>query len=161
MSTNKTEHLQLHRWESTDPFSREEINENFAAVDMGVCTAEAKAADELSAYKTENDAVVSALAARIPKVATGSYVGTGSVTAPLKINIGFAPQAVLVWANLSNTSVNYDPDYGGMAIRGHSLGGLLTVTDTGFSVVTVKSGTVTVYPHMNVENYVYFYLAIG
>lgn len=33
MSTNKTEHYGLHVWEAVDTFLREEMNENFGAID--------------------------------------------------------------------------------------------------------------------------------
>ena len=33
MSTNRTEHYQLHAWEPGDTFLREEFNENFAKLD--------------------------------------------------------------------------------------------------------------------------------
>ena len=36
MSTNKTEHLNLHAWEPFDPFTRGEFNENFALIDAAV-----------------------------------------------------------------------------------------------------------------------------
>lgn len=59
MSSSQTEHLGLHRWEGTDTFSREEINENFELVDAGVNAAEEKAAGALAAYKSTNDKALS------------------------------------------------------------------------------------------------------
>ena len=39
MSTNKTPNLNLHSWLPTDAFSREEFNDNFAAIDTAIDTA--------------------------------------------------------------------------------------------------------------------------
>lgn len=55
MSTNQTERLQLHQWQSGDTFSREEFNENFQRIDAGVAAAETAAASALAAYKSAND----------------------------------------------------------------------------------------------------------
>lgn len=68
MSSNNTEHLNLHQWEGGDPFSRAEFNENFAALDAAV-------------------------AGRC-RIVVGTYTGNGgsSQTIPLP----FRPKAVVV-----------------------------------------------------------------
>ena len=76
MSTNKTENLNLHSWEPTDPFKRTEFNENFAAI----------------------DAAVGALQTGALHIATGSYTGTGTYGSSNKksITFSFVPKLVLV-----------------------------------------------------------------
>lgn len=87
MSSNKTEHLQLHQWESGDRFDREEFNENFAKIDEDLTNAKnsvsqtlnayqglianamadglAAQSAALSSYKTANDAVVAQAVKRV------------------------------------------------------------------------------------------------
>lgn len=72
MSTNKTEHLGLHQWESTDEFHREEFNENFTKVDKAVSEA--------------------------AKVKIGVYKGTNTYGAgsPNTLTFDFAPKLVML-----------------------------------------------------------------
>ena len=76
MSTNKSEHLNLHLWEPEDDFLRTEFNENFAALAM---------AD--NACCPENKPYV-----------TGSYKGTGTYGsgASTVINAGFRPSTLIL-----------------------------------------------------------------
>lgn len=72
MSTKRTENYRLHAWEAGDVFLREEINDNFATLDM----------------------VLGDLEKRKPGVVTGSYAGTGAVDQ--SIDLGETPRVVLV-----------------------------------------------------------------
>lgn len=162
MSTSKTEHLQLHQWQSTDEFRREEFNENFAKLDAGVRAAEAAASAALSAYQTANDAAVGALSARTPKVAVGTYQGAAyDNLAFQEVAVGFAPKAVVVWANQTDDGSSYAAKYAGFAVAGTPLGEMLYLTETGFKVRNCKDRNgYAVYPRLN-EYYRYSYFAIG
>ncbi len=69
MSSQKTEHYQLHQWQPSDEVLREEFNQNFSRLDT-------------------------ALGERI---VTGSYVGDG--TKDRLISLPFTPQAVILATN--------------------------------------------------------------
>ena len=58
MSTNKSEHLNLHLWEPEDDFLRTEFNENFAALDGAMA---AETAARIAAVQAEQEARASAL----------------------------------------------------------------------------------------------------
>ena len=105
MSTNKTENLNLHSWEASDPVKRTEFNENWAAIDAAV--------GELRGT-----------------VVTGTYTGDGAEER--EINLGFRPRAVLV--TLSN-GLAYQPNeyYGGLAISGSDAASV-AIVDGGFQV---------------------------
>lgn len=107
MSTNRTEHYQLHAWELGDDFLLSEINENFALLD-----------------------------AKATRVVAGAYTGTGESYEPLEIELGFRPKAVLVMGTIGQTwYANNSQVYGGLALDGHPVGNdLIEITDTGFQV---------------------------
>lgn len=167
MSTNKTEHLQLHQWESGDAVLRREFNENFAKLDSAAKAAETEAARALSAYQTANDAAVAALGARTPRIKTGSYVGTGSCgkDSPNTLNFDFAPKLVVVARNDTKMLV-----HGTVLIAGQTLsGGIGTSSSAGTMLgltVSWPANGVSWYAgqaekQLNDADGIYHYFAIG
>lgn len=69
MSTNKTENLGLHSWVETDPVLMSEFNENFGAIDS-----------------------------MLPRIASGSYVGTNEVGSayPNELHFDFEPKFIII-----------------------------------------------------------------
>ncbi len=68
MSTNKSEHLNLHLWEPEDDFLRTEFNENFEKIDAGVKAEEnarAAAMVELEAKLTNTGGAASSALAQV------------------------------------------------------------------------------------------------
>ena len=134
-----TQNLHLPQWEETDRIMMDDFNDAMAAID-----------------------------AAMPRIAYGSYSGNG-VAATDEISIqdialGFAPKAVLVWADrYDRSSELYLQDvYCGMAVSGSTLAnGRLSVTQTGFQVKQIYDGNTLTVPTLNKGNTTYFYLAIG
>ena len=135
MSTNQTENYQLHVWEPSDDFLREEFNENFAALDA-------------------------ALAAGA-RFASGRYTGDGQ--AEQIIELGFTPKAVLVLPSAGNFFANGSPSYtsGGLAVQGFPASKgegqtLVSICEGGFTVHFVRD-----YVGTNYSGETYHYAALG
>ena len=91
MSTNYTEHLGLTLWEADDPVLRTEFNENHRKLD--------------------------ACLGAIPRIAVGSYVGTGQSgsATPNTLSFDFTPAMVVI---VKDASTSLDP--GTVLLRGQS-----------------------------------------
>ena len=109
---NYTDNYQLHQWEAGDDFLRTDFNEDFQKIDAALGT--------------------------IPKIAAGSYRGTGThgTLETKQLEIGFAARLVLIMRD------DYNSQLSGLFLRPcqHGLGGfdnnsnpILTWTDTGVS----------------------------
>ena len=133
MSTNRTEHYQLHAWEPGDTFLREEFNENFRLLDRG-------------------------LGAK-PELVTG--VTTGDGTRDRFISLGFTPKAVLLFHKDGHTNSGY-MSYGGLALPGFPVkfkaGDPLTIGEGGFYISVGESGSSRTYS--NKLDTVCYYLAV-
>lgn len=139
----KTSNYNLNQWESTDPVRREDFNADNAAIDAALGSLNA-AMGQMT----------------VPKIAVGTYTGTGSTTAKT-ITVGFAPKMVFVWADWSDDYSTYHAGYCGMSVKGQTLQNILTLTDTGFQIKSTKdSSDNQLYPHLNASRS-YFYFAIG
>ena len=116
MSSQKTEHYQLHQWLPQDDFLRAEFNENFTGIDTALATAS--------------------------RVAVGAYTGDGAESK--LIDLGFQPKAVLVMDDSGKMRDGYYC-YGGLALPGHPVRlnatlASLTVEETGFRVYYLSNG---------------------
>lgn len=112
MSSNKTSNLNLHSWVRTDPFSMDEFNENFNAIDKAVGDNAAalegkvdndalggvKSTLENALAKKADSTTVSSLAQYATKIYKGSYVGKGTVGSanPNSITFPFTPKLVII-----------------------------------------------------------------
>lgn len=127
MSSQKTEHYQLHKWEPGDDFLREEFNENFEKLDK-------------------------ATAGKVGAV-FGTYTGDGAATR--HIELGFTPRAVYLNDSQGYTAFrNYSNERfrGGMALDGGPLstgqspilqieaGGFRVYFDSALNILTNESG---------------------
>lgn len=136
MSSQKTEHYQLHKWEPGDDFLREEFNENFAAIDTAIAGAS--------------------------RVVAGAYTGNGK--ASQLIDLGFQPRAVLVAEESGEIRDGYYC-YGGLALRGRPVrlnDTLVSVSieDTGFRVYYLFNNGTSWKLFSNSESSIFHYLAL-
>lgn len=130
MSSQKTEHYQLHKWEPGDDFLREEFNENFEKLD--------------GAVGEKTGAVF------------GTYTGDGASSRT--ISLGFTPSAVLL-CKYTGEMYRYPDTAGGLALKGAPLGSQdcgpasIKILSGGFCVYF--SG----YAYTNHDGYLYHYVA--
>ena len=112
MATNQTENYDLNQWLSTDQVLRTDFNTDNAKVDAALAglaetaagKAEQTSLDALAASKAEQTAVdaLSAQVAALPRIAAGTYVGTGTSdsSGPCRLDftdsLGRPPQLVVV-----------------------------------------------------------------
>ncbi len=115
MSSQKTEHYQLHAWEPSDPFLRGEFNANFSALDAAL---------------HDGLAAVVALAESRADVVFGSY--TGDLTNGRLIDLGFRPKAVIL-PNRSFAFPWYSDRDGGVFFENTSVTNF-SMADNGFLV---------------------------
>lgn len=127
-----TQHYQLHQWEPNDNFLRTDFNGDFEKIDTALGT--------------------------IPKLATGSYVGTGMET---DFDLGFQPAAVLLFTSEGMTNQGTDT-YGGLFTPDLPLkcnvqtAMAAVVTETGFKIFgagVLENGT-------SAKGVTFYYLAI-
>jgi len=85
MSSSKTEHYQLHRWEPQDDFLRAEFNENFAALDQ-----------------------------RAAWLVVGSYVGDGETQRTIDLGFTPKAVFICERSGLTSYSQNVQYTYGGL-----------------------------------------------
>ena len=146
MSTNKSEHLQLHLWEPGDSVLRTEFNENWEKIDEET----AQIREDFTAGLTE---VQTSLA--VKHFAVGTYTGNNGTK---NVALGFTPKAVLICNTMAVASIGNKI---GMAVTGGTYdanavtAGLIAVTQNGFKVVNDSNYA------MNSSTYSYHYLAIG
>ena len=112
MATNQTANYDLNQWLSTDQVLRTDFNTDNAKVDAALAglaetaagKAEQTSLDALAASKAEQTAVdaLSAQVAALPRIAAGTYVGTGTSdsSGPCRLDftdsLGRPPQLVVV-----------------------------------------------------------------
>ena len=141
MSTNYTEHLGLTLWEANDPVLRTEFNAN----------------------NQKLDTVLGAM----PRIAVGSYVGTGDSGAatPNILTFDFNPQLIII-AKDADESVDlgtimirgqsYNPGFGYVGSSSNCLALTLSWTDNGVSWYTDNAGD-----QLNNKGVTYCYFAVG
>lgn len=130
MSSNKTEHLNLHAWEPMDQFVREEFNENFAHIDAQAgrdreeitaaqATADTASATASAALSLAETALQAAQTAQSTadaslRIQFGSYVGTqANKTAadPMVIDFDFVPKIVFMFPRPDNKTQKHTIQY--------------------------------------------------
>ena len=154
MSTNKTQNYQLHSWAPEDEFPRGELNANFTKLDTA-----------LKAEATARAGAVAEVAATVPRVVLGTYVGSAEYTdgtTVQTIQLNFRPKIVCTVPWSQEVTVN-GRAYGGTIIDGHPAchsndpaQWIGRITDSGFQVKNVASGA-----YMNYKDRPYMYWAIG
>ena len=87
MATNQTEHYALNQWALTDSVIMEEFNADNQKLDAA-----------LAALSQKIDDAVAQVKATIPRVQTGTYVGTGTCGAdnPNTLTFDFTPKIVII-----------------------------------------------------------------
>ena len=112
MASNHTEHFSLNQWQADDQVLRTDFNEDNAKIDSALkdlAAAQAEKADQTAldalaaeVAKKATTAALEAVRAAVPKIAVGTYTGTGTYgdskpcTLDLTQTIGREPQLVLV-----------------------------------------------------------------
>ena len=159
MSTNKSEHLQLHLWEPGDSVLRTEFNENWETLDASAAQAQADLTSGLGAIT----AVLNA-GGKLARIAWGSYTGNGTSgpESPVSLAFSFPPQLLAVRRSGSSADRS-----GLLLLRGVTQGGGLGHIDF-YVNVTWSGNQVSWYTskdnpstQMNSEGVEYFYFAIG
>ena len=124
MSTQKTQHYQLHSWVPEDDFHLTEINENFAKLD-------GKLQEEAEGLLKQLETLSQGLNARV-RVVAGRYTGDNQATNDF--DLGGKPIAVIL-EMYGGYRQPTSPIFGGLATQEMSLGGEVTITETGFRVL--------------------------
>ena len=155
MSTNNSDHLQLHLWEPGDSVLRTEFNENWEKLDASSAQAQADLANGL-------DAITAVLNAggKLARIAWGSYTGNGKYGSAnkTKLTFDFTPRLVFVG---SNEDAAYDfnrfmyPHTNGC---NKNQGTALTVAWGNNSIQWFASGDAY---QMNESGKKYYYVAVG
>ena len=155
MSTNKSEHLQLHLWEPGDSVLRTEFNENWEKIDASAAQAQADLTNGL-------DAITAVLNAggKLARIAWGSYTGNGKYGSSnkTKLTFDFTPRLVFVG---SNEDAAYDfnrfmyPHTVSSYVRS---GATFTVTWGSSSIQWYNSSDVY---QLNESGKTYYYVAVG
>ena len=105
MATNQTANYDLNQWLSTDQVLRTDFNADNAKLDAALAEkADQSALDALAVSKAEQSVVdaLSAQVAAMPRIAAGTYVGTGTSdsSGPCRLDftdsLGRPPQLVVV-----------------------------------------------------------------
>lgn len=146
MST-QTEHIGLHQWESTDPFLREDFNEDNRKIDEAL---------------KKNEQAITATGGYV----IGSYTGDGQ--RGRVIELGFSPTAVLVQSALRAESNNWSmQSETWLALRGQPAYYFTIGHDQGTMTLTCEENGFSPYPtgpyerdyHANMSNTLYYYIA--
>ena len=144
MSTNKSEHLQLHLWEPGDSVLRTEFNENWEKLD-----------GETAQIREDLAAGLAGVTNGLRKVAAGTYTGNDGTT---NIKLGFKPIAVLVFNQrldvyggwLTGLALANSPAY-----ELNNTTTLLKLTSNGFQAIHGTNAS------MNSSSYKYSYIAVS
>lgn len=111
---------------------------------------------QMEDFNMDHDKIDAALAGS-PRIAVGSYTGTGDVSQPVYVNTGFRPVAVLLSANGTNF------ENSAMLLTTQITTNLspAELTDSGFVVYYKTYSGSPVAPYTNSLNTTYYYFAIG
>ena len=141
MSTNYTEHLGLTLWEANDPVLRTEFNAN----------------------NQKLDTVLGAM----PRIAVGSYVGTGTSGAdkPNTLTFDFNPQLIIIAKDAAESidlgtimirGQSHNPGFGYVGSSSSCLSLTLTWSDNSVSWYTGNASE-----QLNTKGATYCYFAVG
>ena len=105
MSTNKSEHLQLHLWEPGDSVLRTEFNENWQKLDASAAQAQADLTAGLAQIISDLNA-----GGQLARVAFGTYTGTGKYGSGNQnsLTFPFAPKVLILFPSQQIYSANYN-----------------------------------------------------
>ena len=142
MSTNKTEHFDLHSWVPDDELHLSEINENFAKLDSSV-------PQEMEKVKQALTKEIQELDGRKPQILTGSYVGNE------RVELGVKPLAVIVMIARGNMTNSYA--WCGIATQDMPLGKAMILDESGFTPGWDDNYRVHLYYESYAFRYVVFY----
>lgn len=105
MATNQTEHYSLNQWVLSDDVRMEDFNTDnqkvdaaLAALDKRIDAAVAQATQKVNEAAAAAAQNLAAVQATIPRVQTGTYVGTGTYGAddPNTLTFDFTPKLVII-----------------------------------------------------------------
>ncbi len=160
---DKTKNYQLNQWAAGDKVQRIDFNADNARIDGAIAAVSARAG-ALETGKADKTAL-DAAKATIPKIAAGSYTGSGA--ASRTISLSFTPKAVLVMTQDGHTrSSNYI--MGGLAVTGSPVKIVNGAEE--FTAVTLVSNGFRVYYNIDDDYYkvqsnfkdrTYHYIAFG
>ena len=160
---DKTKHYQLNQWAAGDKVQRIDFNADNDKIDGAIAAVSARAG-ALETGKADKTAL-DAAKATIPKIAAGSYTGSGA--ASRTISLSFTPKAVLVMTQDGHTrSSNYI--MGGLAVTGSPVKIVNGAEE--FTAVTLVSNGFRVYYNIDDDYYkvqsnfkdrTYHYIAFG
>ena len=158
MASNQTSNFQLSQWEANDEVLRADFNADNLKIETALTAM--KAVTDV-AFTPENS-----------PVAVGTYTGNGlwdeADHTTQEINLGFYPQAVVVWEQQTGVNSGFFPDCIGMAGRdtpliatdGTGSYALLELTESGFRVGRYHRGSTEYYPTINDLGRKYGYIAL-
>ena len=159
----KTINYQLNQWAAGDKVQRVDFNADNAKLDGAIAAVSARAG-ALETGKADKTAL-DAAKATIPKMAIGTYTGSGA--ASRTISLSFTPKAVLVMTQDGHTrSSNYI--MGGLAVTGSPVKIVNGAEE--FTAVTLVSNGFRVYYNIDDDYYkvqsnfkdrTYHYIAFG
>lgn len=162
MSSGKTKNYGLNQWAGSDQVIRTEFNEDNAKVDEALNMLSERVDNKV------DQSVLNTLSSAMPRMAAGTYMGTGSwgsenpTTLDFSDTLGRAPQLVIVRQqngtsrcllllnSITLTGFTLDDNLSGTAYN------TLTWSDTKVSWYAQDANT-----QMNSANYVYCYVAFG
>ncbi|MCI9568081.1 MAG: hypothetical protein HFF54_09030 [Lawsonibacter sp.] len=160
---DKTKNYQLNQWAAGDKVQRIDFNADNDKIDGAIAAVSARAG-ALETGKADKTAL-DAAKATIPKMAIGTYTGSGA--ASRTISLGFTPKAVLVMTQDGHTrSSNYI--MGGLAVTGSPVKIVNGAEE--FTAVTLVSNGFRVYYNIDDDYYkvqsnfkdrTYHYIAFG
>ena len=99
---NRTNNYNLCQWEETDRVQRTDFNEDNAKIDAAVKAVDRRV-DGLEASKADKTALA-AVEAKISRIVTGTYAGTGGSSGVRRISLPGRPKLVLIRTDYPNTS---------------------------------------------------------
>ena len=99
---NRTNNYALCQWEETDRVQRTDFNEDNAKIDAAVKAVDRRV-DGLEASKADKTALA-AVEAKISRIVTGTYAGTGGSSGVRRISLPGRPKLVLIRTDYPNTS---------------------------------------------------------
>ena len=160
---DKTRNYQLNQWAAGDKVQRIDFNADNDKIDGAIAAVSARAG-ALETGKADKTAL-DAAKATIPKMAIGTYTGSGA--ASRTISLSFTPKAVLVMTQDGHTrSSNYI--MGGLAVTGSPVKIVNGAEE--FTAVTLVSNGFRVYYNIDDDYYkvqsnfkdrTYHYIAFG
>ncbi len=160
---DKTKNYQLNQWAAGDKVQRIDFNADNDKIDGAIAAVSARAG-ALETGKADKTAL-DAAKATIPKMAIGTYTGSGA--ASRTISLSFTPKAVLVMTQDGHTrSSNYI--MGGLAVTGSPVKIVNGAEE--FTAVTLVSNGFRVYYNIDDDYYkvqsnfkdrTYHYIAFG